>query len=357
MNIWLNALTTLQEPAILVTVAQVEGSAPRASGASMVVTTARQFDTLGGGHLELRAVETAREMLSAPPEILVAQRRLVRFPLGPTLGQCCGGIVHLAFERIDAGNHQIVAALASRSRERSDSWRLTTLDAVTPSLLLARDGRSLHGLALPASITFHADQACHLQRDTAGQRWLIAPCLADRPQLLLFGAGHVGTALVQALSTLPCHVTWIDTRAEIFPYVLPDNITSVVTDLPETMVDAAPAGASFLVMTHSHALDQRLAESILRRADAGWFGLIGSKTKRMLFEHRLQTRGISTVRLMEMTCPIGLAEIRGKEPAVIAASVAAQLLAVWERQALAVTDCNDKCMPSAGAARTPANTF
>jgi xanthine dehydrogenase accessory factor len=125
-------------------------------------------------------------------------------------------------------------------------------------------------------------------------------------------------------------VTWVDERDDLFPAVVPANVTIEATDTPEAMVDAAPSGASFLVMTHSHALDQRLAESILRRADVGWFGLIGSRTKRMQFEHRMRERGIAADRLAAMVCPIGIPGITGKEPATIAASVGAQLLLVWE---------------------------
>ena len=167
-------------------------------------------------------------------------------------------------------------------------------------------------------------------KDSAGGNWLVDPCIAYRPHLALFGAGHVGAAVVRALADLPCQVTWVDERDDVFPPDLPANVKIDITDTPEAVVDEAPAGSSFLVMTHSHALDQRLSEAILRRADAGWFGLIGSKTKRMQFEHRLRERGISSERLAGMVCPIGLPGINGKAPAVIAASVCAQLLLVWE---------------------------
>lgn len=167
-------------------------------------------------------------------------------------------------------------------------------------------------------------------QDSVGERWLIDPCLAHRPHLMLFGAGHVGAAIVHALADLPCHVTWVDEREDMFPDSLPANVKMEATDIPEALIDAAPAAASFLVMTHSHALDQRLSERILRRADAGWFGLIGSKTKRMQFENRLRERGIPSERLADMVCPIGIPGISGKAPAVIAASVCAQLLLVWE---------------------------
>jgi len=172
-------------------------------------------------------------------------------------------------------------------------------------------------------------------RDRTGKRWLIDPCRAYRPHLVLFGAGHVGAAIIRALADLPCHVTWVDEREDMFPHEVPLNVQVEATDMPEYIADSAPAGSTFLVLTHNHALDQRLSEHILRRASDDWFGLIGSRTKRMQFEHRLSARGISRARLDAMVCPIGLAGITNKAPAVIAASVVAQLLQVWEANAKA----------------------
>jgi len=121
----------------------------------------------------------------------------------------------------------------------------------------------------------------------------------------------------------------------MFPGTVPLNVQVEATDCPEYVADTAPAGSTFLVLTHNHALDQRLSEHILRRESDDWFGLIGSRTKRMQFEHRLSERGINRKRLDAMVCPIGLSGITNKAPAVIAASVAAQLLQVWEAQAQA----------------------
>ena len=322
---WLAAINTLAPrdmPAVLVTVAAVAGSGPREAGAKMLVTAVAQFDTIGGGHLEMRACEIAREMLAAPD----AAPRVERFPLGPSLGQCCGGVVHLAFERIGQQEHACYAALAERWRERQDTWRLVALDEAKLPFLAGRDDAGPAG-TLPH---FERDRPCHLLQDDQGRHWLVDPCLAWRPHLVLFGAGHVGAAIVRALADLPCHVTWVDERDEAFPALVPANVKIDITDTPEAVVDAVLPGSSFLVMTHSHALDQRLSEAILKRPDAGWFGLIGSKTKRMQFEHRLRERGISGARLKHMVCPIGLPGIEGKAPAVIAASVCAQLLLVWE---------------------------
>lgn len=329
MTTWLNAITGLAAnatPAILVTVASVAGSAPREPGAKMLVTAIAQFDTIGGGHLEMRACEIAREMFAASE-----QRRIERIALGASLGQCCGGVVHLAFERLGQPAYHCYTSLDRHCRDKRDSWRLVALDAALPPALVDSEGRCMAG-DLVSVPDFDRELPCHLMKDAQGCLWLVDPCRTHRPLLVLFGAGHVGAAIVHALAALPCDVIWVDERDDMFPAELPVNVKIEVTDTPEAVVDAVPPGTSYLVLTHSHALDQRLSEAILKRADAGWFGLIGSKTKRMQFEHRLRARGISPQRLAAMVCPIGIGGITGKAPAVIAASVCAQLLRVWEAQ-------------------------
>ena len=144
--------------------------------------------------------------------------------------------------------------------------------------------------------------------------------------IVLFGAGHVGHALVTLLGMLPCVVQWVDERDELFPDEVPANVQIEATDTPAAIVDEAPAGAYFLVMTHNHALDFELTERIMRRRDFAWFGLIGSKTKRVKFERRLLDRGIAVEQLGEMTCPIGVTGIVDKAPSSIAVAVAAQLM-------------------------------
>jgi xanthine dehydrogenase accessory factor len=317
--------------AVLVTVVLAQGSVPRGAGTKMVVTADAQYDTIGGGHLELRAADIARTMLASHETRPHAER----FALGPSLGQCCGGAVHLLFEPV--GEHLSAVLACLRQRRRQDSWRLAPLDGQKAALLLDIEGRVLAGSpeqppVLPALST---GKAAHEVTAADGHRWLVDPCLAPRAHLTLFGNGHVGAAIVRALDGLPCHISWVDEREELFPAVVPDNVTVEVSDAPEQLVDAAPAGGSFLVMTHSHALDQRLSEAIMRRADAGWFGLIGSATKRAQFENRLRARGVPEARIGAMVCPVGLPGISGKAPAVIAASVCAQLLMVWEAAGLA----------------------
>ena len=303
----------------------------------MLVTAEHLFDTIGGGHLEMCATHIAREMLTTPAESLAGQRRLERFPLGPSLGQCCGGVVHLAFELITENNLASLKCLNQRWHNGQDSWRFTALDTSTASNLSDENGKCLAGAEISAQLSAQIDPAiaCQVLLDEHGHRWLIDACLAYKPQLMLFGAGHVGAAIVRALADLPCQITWVDEREDMFPTTLPANVKIEATDTPEALITSAAPGMNFLVLTHSHALDQNLSEHILRRTDFSWFGLIGSHTKRTLFERRLIERGIPAERLTQMVCPIGLPGIRGKQPAVIAASVVAQLLQVWEALELA----------------------
>lgn len=156
---------------------------------------------------------------------------------------------------------------------------------------------------------------------------LLEPVLPAAWQVAVFGAGHVGRALVALLRDLPCAVTWIDPRAEQFPAPALAGVRQQVSDDPAGEVTQLPAGCDLLVMTHSHALDLEVVEAALRRADLGFLGLIGSRTKRQTFLSRLARRGLGEAALQRLTCPIGLPGIRGKEPAVIALSAAAQLLA------------------------------
>jgi xanthine dehydrogenase accessory protein XdhC len=230
MNEWLTARLT--EPAVLVTVAIVEGSGPREPGAKMLVTARGQVDTIGGGHLELCAVDTAREMLASG-----APARLERYALGPALGQCCGGVVHLAFEVIDEALGSVLASVQQRVRE--DSWRLSAIDGPSAALLLDADGAVVAGEATSFPL-IDRQRGTHILLDAEDRRWLADPCLAPRAHLLLFGAGHVGAAIIRMLGELPCTVTWIDERDDMFPQSIPANVTIEATDTPEALVDSAP---------------------------------------------------------------------------------------------------------------------
>ncbi|MBB3223667.1 xanthine dehydrogenase accessory protein XdhC [Pseudoduganella umbonata] len=319
MNEW---LTTTARPAVLVTVARVEGSAPREPGAKFLVTESTLHDTIGGGHLELRAVEIAREMLAKGATGV----RHERFGLGPSLGQCCGGVVWLLFEPVTDSVAEMLTVL--RGNRHDDYWRVASIAGRPRNAVFDAEGTLVAG---------DADVPHHFPRTSSAivlpDGWLVDPVAAPAAHLVLFGAGHVGAAIVRALAELPCTITWVDERDDMFPAQVPANVIVEATDTPEAVVASAPPGASYLVLTHSHALDERLSAAILARDNVGWFGLIGSKTKRVLFERRLAARGLPADRIDAMVCPIGLPGITDKAPAVIAASVAAQLLITWEAQA------------------------
>jgi xanthine dehydrogenase accessory factor len=254
---------------VLVSVDSVQGSGPREVGAWMAVFPQTLVNTIGGGHLEFQAITEARALLAQPVTTHATHEDnslTTRYALGPALGQCCGGVVHLKFERIRA-----------------------------------------------------ADAPALQQR-----------LLANGQPLALFGGGHVGHALVNVLSALPYRVQWIDSRDEIFPAQLPPNVVCEHSDPVQAAVADLPSGASVLIMSFSHAEDLDVVAACLKRqrvhGDLKFVGLIGSKTKWATFQHRLEAKGFTADELAFITCPIGVSGITGKEPEVIAVSVAAQLL-------------------------------
>jgi len=255
-------------PAVLVTVQSHRGSVPREAGAWMAVFAQTTVGSIGGGHLEWQAMTQARAWLAG--QIVPA---LQSFKLGPALGQCCGGALQLRFERVDA-----------------------------------------------------ADMAVLQQGFAAEQKqW---------PVLALFGGGHVGAALVQVLGRLPLQLRWVDSRDGIFPDQVPDNVVCEHSDPVQSAVAGLPAQAQVLIMSFSHAEDLELVAACLRRqrlqADLGLIGLIGSRSKWATFRHRLEARGFAEPELAQVTCPIGLPGITGKQPEVIAVAVAAQVLQVLQ---------------------------
>ena len=244
--------------AVLVQVLAHKGSVPRETGTRMLVAADTVLGTIGGGHLELKAIADARDLLARGA---AGQPFAQRIALGPSLGQCCGGALELGF---------------------------TPLHAVD------------------------------------GSTW---PEDAPLFTLQLYGAGHVGRAIVHLLAGIHCRVQWIDEREAEFPAgEWAPHIQRICVEPVQAEVAQAPPGAFYLVLTHSHDLDLALCRAILQRADFGWFGLIGSRTKRARFESRLTAQGIGTQTLQRMVCPIGISGILGKEPEVLAIAVVAQLL-------------------------------
>lgn len=300
MSDWLDLLRTLpaKGPVAMVSVLATEGSAPRGAGTRMLVTAERAFGTIGGGMLEHRAIEQARAALGHPP----GTWRVQDYPLGPLLGQCCGGRVRLMVEHVDP---QALGWLA----EAGDGRVLVTD--------LHPEGLVRHvsdGPALPLSARGDMPRA--------GSR-LAEPLGPERRALYLFGAGHVGQAIARHASGLPLRLAWFDTRP-VF-----DTIEGV-TVLPESALAAciaeAPEDAAVVILTHDHGLDYRLTLAALSRPPVAFTGLIGSATKRARFLSRLERDGVSAAARARLTCPIGLAGVTGKEPDVIAVALLAQLL-------------------------------
>ena len=249
-------------PAVVIEVVEARGSSPRGVGTRMLVSAVHAIGTIGGGHLEFKALASARAMLAARE----TQARREHYPLGPALGQCCGGAVALEYALLD---------------------------------------------------------------DSAIARWPVSPPLLH---LQMHGAGHVGHAIAVLLTTLDVHLDWVDERDDAFAPTTtlgtpwPDSVRRRVVDGAEGEVAEAPPGAFFLVLTHDHALDLRIVEAALRRDDAGFVGVIGSRSKRERFRHRLAHKGMSEERVARMCCPVGLPGITGKQPEIIALAVVAQLM-------------------------------
>lgn len=243
---------------ILVTVAGIKGSTPREAGAFMLVAQDAIHGTVGGGALEFMAIDHARAMLDGEDK-----PGTLDVPLGPEIGQCCGGRMVLSFANVD---ERIADALLENEQAR----------------------------------------------------------LRQQPEVMIFGAGHVGLALARALAPLPFNVTVVETR-EIDATDLPETVAARRTAMPEAKVAAIRPGGAVLILTHDHALDFLIAKEALARPDLSYVGMIGSATKRATFRHWLEREGGSAEDCSRLVLPIGGESVRDKRPTVIAAMVAAEL--------------------------------
>jgi xanthine dehydrogenase accessory factor len=310
-----------------VTVVALRGSAPREPGASMLVDLDGTVGTVGGGRLEWQAIRAARALLA---DRTAAPVRIDDLILGPDLGQCCGGRVELWLERLTRGDLPWLREAARRLRGRSDVAIATDVSGRVASHRV---------LAPPAGAS-----RLELERSTAGNVTLLEILQPRRLPLWVFGAGHVGQALIRLLSPLALFdIVWVDSRPELLPAGLPECVTTQACAAPTDLVATAAPGSHYVVLTHDHALDYELCRLILARGDAGWLGLIGSASKAARFRSRLRRHGIVVERLSQLHCPIGIDGIASKLPAAIAIAIAAQLL---QRHAGA--------MPSKSAAPAPA---
>jgi xanthine dehydrogenase accessory factor len=295
--------------AALVTLARVEGSSPREAGTRMVVRPSGGFHgTVGGGALEFAALEAANEALRRGRG--PARRRSLA--LGPELGQCCGGRVEWRIETFDKRDLNDLSPLAIAEVGGASA---------TLSARLEPDGRVQRTLGSGVSER-------KLAR-LAEESWTEPLGVLVRA-VYLFGAGHVGRALALALAPLPFAVRWIDPRRDAFPTHAPVNVTLIHAPEPPAELVSAPDSALVVVMTHSHALDLEIVAEALRVERFGYVGLIGSATKRARFLSQMRAAGRTEVQLARLVCPIGVPGLESKDPAVIAASTAAQLLIVSE---------------------------
>ena len=248
---------------IIAELSAVRGSSPREAGAFMLVSATAQAGTIGGGELEYTVIDRARQVLRNGEHA-----DDLDIPLGPEIGQCCGGRVDVALRR---------------------------LTPTTVERLKAR----------------------------------LATELAARPHVFLFGSGHVGHALARALSVLPLSVHVVDTRPDELTD-LPANIIVHAVPMPEAVVRSAPEGSSYVILTHDHALDFLIAAEALQRADAPYVGMVGSKTKRARFRSWYLEEGYPAAALEKLVLPIGGKAfpdgLGDKRPEVIAALAAAEIM-------------------------------
>jgi xanthine dehydrogenase accessory factor len=315
MQPWTTILELLERDgsAGLATVTQVDGSTPRETGARMVVARDGAITgSIGGGPLEWAAIDLLRQMAKRPPG---AEWKTVS--LGPALDQCCGGRAEILHEMFGPNDREWIEPLAD----------------FAGADLRTRAERS--GRGYRRAIAWDAEVVAPFARGRDGT--LLERFSEAKTPLLLFGAGHVGRALVAALAPLPFALRWIDDRPDAFANAGLHNATTIVSALPESELRDAPAGSFVVVMTHSHALDLAIVAAALVDARFPYIGLIGSATKRALFERRLAEFGVASEAILRLVCPIGVAGIAGKAPAIIAASVAAELLQVRERLTAAPT--------------------
>jgi xanthine dehydrogenase accessory factor len=287
------------EPVAMISILATEGSAPREAGTRMLVTAGGQRGTIGGGALELQATEQARSILKQS----IGAWRIQDYPLGPLLGQCCGGRVRLLVEHIDPkalGWLQDVSEEAVLvSHLKHDRVVRQISNCAAPELISARGDRPKEGARF-------AEQLGHPRRP-----------------IYLFGAGHVGQAIARHAVGLPLGLAWFDTRP-VFADV--EGVAIVPDDAIVNCVVEAPDDAAILIMTHDHGLDYRLTRQALQRPATALIGVIGSATKRARFLSRLEKDGVSAEVQARLCCPIGVDGVAGKEPDVIAISVLAQLL-------------------------------
>jgi len=316
MSEWIGqALSAVRrgETLAMASVVGVQGSTPREIGARMLVWPDRFTGTIGGGSLERQALDQARRLLAQDAR----RHALQDYPLGPLLGQCCGGRVRLLVERID-GDSLGWLADAAQACARGAPFRLQA----------HIEGGDLDRSVQPPAGDDPADNSPRAPIPEV--RRLSELMQPARPKLVIFGAGHVGQAVARAFAPLPFDLEWLASREDLRPEADGTHATILSEDELEACIEAAPAATLFAIFTHSHDLDFRLTKAVLARGDFAYLGLIGSRTKRARFDSRLRKDGFGDAELSRLTCPIGIPSLKSKAPAVIAVALAAELLQLTE---------------------------
>jgi len=299
------------------TIVDVKGSAPCDIGTCMLISHQNQKGTIGGGNLEFQVIEQARKLLTASGDFY----RFQQYALGPLLEQCCGGTVILLLERLDETASEFLQKLTSNANcHIQTEFKKNTIQK---TILEVEDqtttGQSLQFFTADGTVT----------DDPANASRMLEKPVSPHTPLYMFGAGHVGKAVASAAKPLPFDVTWVDSRANEFPDDGIPHYTKQVTNDALSVVNTALPNSLFLIFTHSHQLDYDITAAVLARQDAAYCGLIGSTTKRARFASRMEKESdLTKADLTQLTCPIGIDTIDGKEPAIIAASVVAELLMV-----------------------------
>lgn len=347
MNSWLDSLIQLDgqasqgQQAVLVTVIRNRGSAPREPGASMVISQQDQIGSIGGGQLEFQCEAIARDLLAANHP---ATRMLRNFPLGSNCGQCCGGVVDVLFESVITGTTGWLgeAQLALKQRENHVLARLLpssqTENPTTHIESLAALSKRLGQDAVSA--LDNAPSGCVLISNNTGDEnslWFLQSLASHRPSVAVFGAGHVGQAVVNNLSRLDVDITWVDSRPDYCQRAQSSLQNGACVDIaystdPARIAAALPSQTLCLVMTHSHAQDFEICHQLLGREDIAFCGLIGSGSKKAKYLRLAKNVGLADHQMERLTCPIGISGIHSKKPNDIALSVAAQVL--WQIEQL-----------------------
>lgn len=344
MNEWIDELCDLAaagESAVLVTVAGIRGSAPREIGAKMIVTATETFGTIGGGQLEFQSTRVAAGLLE---DDQLSQRS---FPLGSSMGQCCGGVVEILFEPLSRGMPAWLRDLRALHGQREPAIVVTRISRTAPAKFVVTADNVFGDDDGDASMVAAARDVLKDEKPDALRKVqeFYEPVVMPDLNIAVFGAGHVGSAVVAALSGLDCNIRWIDSRRNIFRNV-PGNVRAIEAPEPALEVAAMPPDSYYLVMTHSHAIDFDVCDRILRREDARYCGLIGSLSKRRRFEKRYRQQGMAQGMIDTLVCPIGVDGISGKKPAEIAVSAAAEILKVRELAAdIAAAEYPDNVHP------------